>query len=276
VSNVTVAATIPDVILPASAMRGRILGIAMRELRSKVPSPQSVFSTHTPTGLGACSMFKVNYSLENDIKNYLNTLWKFSYYKHGRTSLARELKQNFPRKFLRDLKQAKRKDTAYKVIAKYLQIQHPFLHEYITRVERNLQAALNENEAGIVGKIESVYGIKFPFKQIKVHLTTLKICPYNFKEKWFMVSIYGGKNNHLSTALHELNHFVFYRRFAPLRKKLGNEKYESLKEALTVFTNPEEPGYPRERKLRLWLKGQTGTIPEIIASGEWKKFLTKS
>lgn len=58
-----------------------------------------------------------------------------------------------------------------------------------------------------------------------------------------------------------------------IEKDVGKYKFAALKESLTIFTNPEENGYPAHQKLRSWLKDQHGTIGEIIASGEWEKYL---
>lgn len=49
--------------------------------------------------------------------------------------------------------------------------------------------------------------------------------------------------------------------------------YKQIKKVLSVFTNPEENGYPAQQKLREWLKKQKGTIPEIIQAGGWEKYL---
>src|SRR3989304_940746 len=114
-------------------------------------------------------VFKVNYSLEKDALNYLSSLWKLRYLKHGRRFLSENLSNGFPNEFIRGLK-----------------------------------------------------------------------------------------------AIDELNHFMFYYYFGKLRGELGHEKFESLKEALTVFTNPDEEGYPAQRRLRAWLARQKGTLLEKI------------
>ncbi len=218
-------------------------------------------------------MFKVNYSRDKDIKNYLNTLWKFKYLKHGRKNISNDIAKQFPQDFLYSLKKIKNKKEAIKFLSTFLQFQHPFLFEYLNRVVKNLQIFLDEKEKEIIRKLENIYCKKFPFNRINIYLTTLKICPYDFKDKWFMVSIYGDRNNHLATTLHELNHFMFYYYFSHLQEEIGKEKFESLKEALTVFTNPEEKGYPAQQKLRAWLKSQKETIPEIIKKEDWRKLV---
>ena len=65
----------------------------------------------------------------------------------------------------------------------------------------------------------------------------------------------------------------YYYFFGKLRRKLGKEKFESLKEALTVLTNPEEQGYPAQGDLRSWLAKQKRSVPKIIESEGWKNYL---
>lgn len=76
----------------------------------------------------------------------------------------------------------------------------------------------------------------------------------------------------LQILTHELNHFMFYYYFGALKERLGKERFESIKEALTVFTNPEEKGYPAQQKLRAWLTEQKETIPKIIKNNKWRDY----
>ena len=123
------------------------------------------------------------------------------------------------------------------------------------------------------GKLKMIYKNKVSFKSILVYLTSSPICPYNFKEKWILVFAEANTRQQLQILLYELNHFMFYYYFGDLRKELEKEKFESLKEALTIFTNPEEKGYPNQRKLRKWLIEQEKSIPDIIKSDGWRKYL---
>lgn len=52
---------------------------------------------------------------------------------------------------------------------------------------------------------------------------------------------------------------------------LSKERFESLKKALTVFTNQEEKGYPDQQKLHNWLIKQKKPIYDIIRGNDWKK-----
>lgn len=101
----------------------------------------------------------------------------------------------------------------------------------------------------------------------------MPICPYNFEKKWIIVFAGASIEKQLQILTHELNHFMFYHYFGELKKEIGEEELESLKEVLTVLTNPEEKGYPDQQELRIWLLWQNKTIPEIIEDGGWRKYL---
>lgn len=68
--------------------------------------------------------------------------------------------------------------------------------------------------------------------------------------------------------MHELNHFMFYRYYLKLRDKLGIEKFELLKESITLFTNPEREGKPDEAPLRRLFMGKSyKNMDEAIKDG---------
>jgi len=68
-----------------------------------------------------------------------------------------------------------------------------------------------------------------------------------------MVFKNASKEQHINIVVHELNHFMFYYYFPHLKEKLKEERFEDLKETLTVLTNPEEKGYPAHQKLRQFI-----------------------
>lgn len=113
---------------------------------------------------------------------------------------------------------------------------------------------------------------RIPFKTIKVHLSSLSICPYSYRKRWIIVFAEAKVERQIQILIRELNHFMFYFYFGRLEDELGKEKFESLKGVLTVLTNPEEKGYPDQKGLRLWLTKQKKTIPKIIESGCWKDY----
>ncbi len=50
---------------------------------------------------------------------------------------------------------------------------------------------------------------KFPFDEVTVYLTTIFVCPYNYKEKWFMTSFLNQPLLSVQVCAHELLHFHF-------------------------------------------------------------------
>lgn len=219
--------------------------------------------------------FVVFYSQEKDAWNYLNSVWRFTYLKHGRVSIRERLLSNFPQNFRDNLDKAKTESEAKKIVIKYLK-WHQKNHANTTPVIINwLQKNLNTKKDEIIRKLEDVYKEKFPFEKIIIYLTTVNIFPYNFKEKWFM----SGKNqdlgSHIKTTLHELNHFMFYYYYPDLKKELGNERYEILKEALAIFTNPKGNDKPAVKKLEYYFKENLNkSVSNILKKGEWRNYFT--
>ncbi len=142
---------------------------------------------------------------------------------------------------------------------------------YLT-VSRKLELAWKNEGSRIEDQLQKLYERKVPFKLIKIYLSSLPICPYNFEKRWIMVFGETTIKRQLQILTHELNHFMFYYYFGALKERLGKERFESIKEALTVFTNPEEKGYPAQQKLRAWLTEQKETIPKIIKNNKWRDY----
>jgi len=120
----------------------------------------------------------------------------------------------------------------------------------------------------IIYCLEAFYNKSFPFKEVTAYLTTNVVCPYNFDERWFFIrrNLIEGQ---LSTANHELNHFMFHHYYADLEKEMGDEKGGVLKESLTFFTDFNNPGFPDEEELRkLYLSKKWKNVDEIIEAGK--------
>lgn len=218
--------------------------------------------------------FNVFYSLEKDIWNHLNSNWKFTYRKHGREDIQEKLLALYPKSFQDALKATKTEKKARAVIINFLSSLPKSFHNTTPLVARGVEQVLKENKEKIIGKLEAVYNKPFPFKTITVYLTTANICPYNFKKQWYMSGRNSNIENHISTALHELNHFMFYYYYSGLKKELGIEKYEILKEGLAVFTNPEGNDKPKVKNLENYLKKNLKrTIPKVLEKEEWKKYI---
>lgn len=216
---------------------------------------------------------KVEYSLEKEAVNYLNSLYQFRWMKHRRKDIRERLLKPLPDEFKKELSSAKDDREAEKIIKSYLKEEESQRKEKYKKIAQQLQVVWSNNERQVIAKLEKLYENKVPFDEIDVYLSSIPICPYNYKEKWIMVFANTEVDRQIRIIIHELNHFMFYHYFGFIKEELGKEKFESIKEALIVFTNPEEKGYPAQQNLRNWLREQKGSIPEILSKPDWKKYL---
>ncbi len=125
-----------------------------------------------------------------------------------------------------------------------------------------------------------IFGVSLK-ENITVYLTINNRCPYNISKNLFFVSV--SNNSALRTTMHELWHFYTWYKFgADKQKRIGAEKYNDIKEALTVLLNIEcrdllpegvkDFGYPQHQELRneiLKLWEQNPNIDFV-----WKKLTT--
>ncbi len=212
-------------------------------------------------------IFKVLYSQDKDIDNYLNSAWHFSYQKHGREDMEKRLLKYFPEKFNKNLKNAQTKEKATTTIKSYLDNLPQSFNDQTTILIIGIEKILNDHQTEIVNLLESIYQKPFPFKVITVFLTTLSICPYNYEEKWFMSRRSNSIDGHINTTKHELNHFMFYYYYQDRLKKqsLPEEKIEKIKEALAILTNPEGNNKPDIKELEIFIQTQKNkTLDQII------------
>lgn len=216
---------------------------------------------------------KVCYSFDRDVQNYLDSVYKFKYLKHGREEIVDDLLKNYPEEFKAALKNASNEQDAAKIISNFLSKDIETRQLKYLEKAKELEAAWNKKDKEAIKELEKLYQQKFPFDEMTVYYTSVFICTYNMKEKWIMAYGEATIERQLQTIIHELNHWMFYTYHKDLLRKISKETFESLKEALAVFTNPEQSGYPNQRKLRAWLKTQNKFIPEILATDEWQEYL---
>jgi hypothetical protein len=215
---------------------------------------------------------KVGYSFGYDVGNYFNSLYKFNWLKHGRRDIQKRLLKPFPQNFKVALKKSKTDDEAKEIIKTFLLGNVVHRKEKYKKISEYLELAWKKDGQEIERGLEKLYEQPLPFKKINIYLSSLPISPYKYPE-WILIYSEMPTERQLEVIKHELNHFMFYYYYDYLMDELGKEKFESLKEALTIFTNTEERGYPKEQKLRKWLKFQQGSIPKIIEGGKWRKYL---
>jgi len=212
-------------------------------------------------------IFRVTYSQDKDIDNFLNSVWRFSYQKHGREDMEGRLLKYFPEEFKESIKNAKSKEEAVIIIKSYLDNLPQSFKDQTTVLAIGVEKILNDHKTEIVNLLESVYQDPSPFEVITVFLTILGICPYNYEERWFMSRRSNSVEGHLNTTKHELNHFMFYYYCQGRLKKqsLSEEKIEKLKEALAILTNPEGSNKPDVKELEVFIQSQKNkTISQII------------
>lgn len=121
-------------------------------------------------------------------------------------------------------------------------------------------------EEEFIIRSEKIFGCTYPVEDVTVYLTTNSRCTYNTIEKYFFVSIPRADAAHV-TIMHELFHFYTKEAFEEMIPK---EKYNDIKEALTVLLNIEygdlmgdekDGGYPQHMVMRqtityLWSEGK--------------------
>lgn len=113
---------------------------------------------------------------------------------------------------------------------------------------------------------EKIFEISL-LKDITVYLTINHRCPYFVEDNYFFVTLPSGLYFR-DIIMHELWHFYTWYKFGiTWENKIGKEKYNEIKESLTILVNVEckslfpegiiDKGYPqnkelRERILKLW------------------------
>lgn len=106
-------------------------------------------------------------------------------------------------------------------------------------------------------RAEGVFGTTLPH-DITAYLSINSRSPYSLQENYFFVAVPTSSVN--KTAMHELWHFYTWQKFGQeWEDKLGKQKYNDIKEALTVLLNVEckdlmpeveDKGYPQHQELR--------------------------
>ena len=111
-------------------------------------------------------------------------------------------------------------------------------------------------------RANNIFGLKIP-DDITAFLTITGRYPYSIPNNFFYVSV--KRQNVNSIVMHELFHFYTWYKFGGDLKKLGGERYNDFKEALTVLLDVEftdlmngevDAGYERHREFRDFIKNE--------------------
>lgn len=128
------------------------------------------------------------------------------------------------------------------------------IQKYISNYQEDWDTIADEYHK----RAETIFKLKLPV-DVTAFLTINSRFPYNVVENFFFVQV--PASSILKTIMHELWHFYTWYVFGiDQTKKLGAQKYNDLKEALTVLLNVEykdllpegvvDTGYPQHKELR--------------------------
>ena len=150
-------------------------------------------------------------------------------------------------------------------IDEYLKENYFDVNEYIKKYQSDFDKISEEFQK----RAEKIFGV-FLVNDISIYLTVNRRLPYNLEENYFFACI--GKETQRHMVMHELWHFyTWYKYGKDWLDKLGFEKYNDIKESLTVLLNIvykdllptglKDEGYPqhkelREKILKLWKEKQ--------------------
>lgn len=141
-----------------------------------------------------------------------------------------------------------------KFIDKYLLGNNLNVEEYISKYQNNWDK-ISDRFQEIT---ENIFGVSLE-EDVTSYLTVNNRCPYYIEGSYFFVSLPTESSTRI--AMHELWHFYTWYKFGIVwEEKLGKQKYNEIKEALTVLLNveckdllpegAEDKGYPQHQELR--------------------------
>lgn len=150
-------------------------------------------------------------------------------------------------------------------IDNYLSEKNADIEKYIEAYQKDWDSVAEE----YTKRVEQIFGVSLP-QDVTAYLTINSRCPYSLEENYFFVTVPTYSHIARKTVMHELWHFYTWYAFGiDQEEKLGKQKYNDLKEALTVLLNVEckdllpegveDKGYSqhtdlREKILELWNK----------------------
>lgn len=209
-----------------------------------------------------------SYSPEKDAENYIRTLFDRAYHHYGDGQRNQKILAEIENEEIRNLlTEGTDREIVLSGVTDLLS-QQPTRTTFEKKAT-DIQETWNQRGAQIIFQLEALYGLKCPFENITIDLTTISSCPYNYQKRQIFVHAIPGIQAQLRILSHELNHFFFYWKYAEkLSAVLDKNQLELLKESLTVFTNPEQSPYPNAKKLvEAYIASQVDTIDKAVEIG---------
>ena len=164
-------------------------------------------------------------------------------------------------------------------IDKYISENNLYIQKFLSEYENDWNKIAEEYQK----RAERIFGVSLPYEEITAYLTINNRCPYDkVNHKYFFVSMSTLQSIRKTTAMHELWHFYTWYAFGSgseeEEERFGKQKYNDIKEALTVLLNieckdllplgVEDKGYPQHEEMRqkiteMWSEGKN--MKEIVA-----------
>jgi len=103
-----------------------------------------------------------------------------------------------------------------------------------------LQEGLNAKSREIFSTMEKITARKIYRSDFTCFLTTFPRFPYNYQKGYIWLSCKRGLDYQIQIFMHELLHFQFFEYYGEKAWNcLGREKYQYLKEAMTIILDDE-------------------------------------
>jgi hypothetical protein len=124
---------------------------------------------------------------------------------------------------------------------------------------KGVEKAWNNIQEEYLKRLKKITNKPLDIKDMKAYITTASRCPYRYKERWFMISLFSSIPQSLEAIGHELLHFHFHDYyFEDIVKELGGEETHNLREGLTILLDFEfndlwfvkDRGYEKHNPLR--------------------------
>jgi hypothetical protein len=200
------------------------------------------------------------YSPEKDANNYLKFVRDFPEEIGASNDEIKLVRARLDKTLVNKLQIAKKEDARRLALSWVKKVWEEKKGRYLNEIEM-LKQQWKPRENGFIQRLEDFYNASFTFNKLTAYLTTLPICPYDYKAGWFMVSLLASTEHKIRTVGHELMHFMFikhYWKYCREKLKLDDKQIDIIKEALTVYLNTEfsewikveDKGHKREQKLR--------------------------
>ncbi|MBU0534744.1 hypothetical protein KKC62_01015 [Patescibacteria group bacterium] len=207
----------------------------------------------------------IEYSIDKDLWNYTRFFGDTGY-SYGEVNKSESIVNRLPQKIQDVFHSGDTNEQKSRRILEYLRLNYKEKESEMGGNIKKINDTWKSVGNQVIYQLETFYNKKFPFDEVTAFITTNIICPYNFEKRYFFLHK-SPVQIQLSTAKHELNHFMFLHYYPQLEKDLGNNNYQLLKESLTFFTNPEQSGYTDEKKLReLYMSKKWVGPDEILRS----------